>query len=50
MDWVGPRWSGLQDIEVAVLREVLGRIVAAVGGDFVEWDYMADNWVEGSLE
>lgn len=50
VDWVGPQWSGLQDIEVAVLREVLGRIVAAVGGNFVEWDYMADNWVEGSLE
>lgn len=33
-----------------MLREVLGRIVAAVGGDFVEWDCMADNWVEGSLE
>lgn len=33
-----------------MLREVLGRIVAVVGGDFVEWDCMADNWVEGSLE
>lgn len=33
-----------------MLREVLGRIVAAVGGDFVEWDCMAGNWVEGSLE
>lgn len=33
-----------------MLREVLGRIVAAVGGDFVEWDCMADNGVEGSLE
>lgn len=50
VDWVGPRWSELQDIEVAVLREVLGRIVAALGGNFVEWDYMADNGVEGSLE
>lgn len=28
-----------------MLHEVLGRIVAAV-----EWDCMADNWVEGSLE
>lgn len=33
-----------------MLREVLGRIVAALGGNFVEWDCMADNWVEGSLE
>lgn len=33
-----------------MLREVLRRIVAALGGNFVEWDYMAGNGVEGSLE
>lgn len=33
-----------------MLREVLGRIVAALGGNFVETDYMTDNGVEGSLE
>lgn len=33
-----------------MLCEVLGCIVVVVGGDFVEWDCMVDNWVEGFLE
>lgn len=49
-DWVGPQWSWLWGTEVAVLREVWGRIVAVVDVDFVEWDYRVDNGVEGSRE
>lgn len=33
-----------------MLCEVLGCIVVVLGGNFVEWDYMVDNGVEGFLE